>query len=229
MPKYGVTASYVNFSPRVGFVLYPQGDGKTSLRGGFGIFFDSQQVGVENNRLVDISPFSTQVAITRPAGPLFDPCRRITNPSPAPAVPCAKSTFISPVLVVTYDPQHNSRMKAPVTYDYNLILEHQSPRAFSSELRMWAQSRHQTETVELNPAACTHGSTLVTDARRIFKGHGSIGQGTQAVSGIYNSLQLTAQRRVDRQTPLANYTFSKALVEVPSGQGNGIALQIGTV
>jgi len=30
---------------------------------------------------------------------------------------------------VTYDPQNNSRIKAPVTYDYNLILEHQSPQS----------------------------------------------------------------------------------------------------
>jgi len=222
-----VTASYLNFSPRLGFAFDPRGDGKTSVRGGFGIFFDSQQVGIENNRFVDISPFSTQVAITTPAGPFSDPYRGITNPFPSPAVPSANFTFLPPVLVVTYDPQGNSRMKAPVTYDYNLILEHQLPQSVLLRAAyVGSQSRHQTETVELNPAVYTPGSTLGTDARRIFKGYGSIGQGTQDVSGNYNSLQLTAQRRVNRLTLLANYTFSKALDDVPNGQGNaGIASQ----
>ncbi len=227
MPKYGVTASYLNFSPRVGFAFDPQANGKSSIRAGFGIFFDSQQIGIENNRFVDISPFSTQVQVTTPAGPFSNPYLGMTNPFPAPAVPSSNSIFPAPVLVVTYDPADNSRMEAPVTYNYNLTLEHQFPQAILFSIGyVGAQSRHQTETVELNPAVYTPGSTLSTDARRIFKGYGSIGQGTQDLSSNYNSLQVTAQRRLNSITLLANYTFSKSLDDVPNGQGNaGISSQ----
>lgn len=242
MPKYGVRASYLNFSPRLGFAYDVFGDGRTSIRGGGGVFFDSMQVGIENNRFVDISPFSTQVDVTSPAGPLSNPYLGMTNPFPAPLRPSANFVFPTPVLVVTYDPADNSRMQAPVTYNFNMILEHQFGSGWLGRAAyVGALSRHQTETVEMNPAVYYPGSTLSTDQRRRFNGlplgtvpttankstlYGSIGQGTQDLVANYNSLQLTAQRRMRTLTLLANYTYSKALDDVPNGQGNaGVASQ----
>ncbi|GAC1654557.1 MAG: hypothetical protein NVS9B15_15270 [Acidobacteriaceae bacterium] len=239
LPKYGVTPSYLNFSPRVGFAYDITGDGRTSIRSGFGVFFDSQQVGIENNRFVDVSPFSLQVAVTTPQGPLSNPYLGKTNPFPSPDIPSRSFVFPTPVLVVTYDPRNNSRMEAPVTYNYHLTVEHQFAKGFLGRAAyVGSQSRHQTETVELNPAVYYPGISFSTDQRRIFNGgtvgvtptgstlYGSIGQATQDLVGNYNSLQLTAQRRMRTLTVLANYTFSKALDDVPNGQGNaGVAAQ----
>src|SRR5690348_14734858 len=147
MPQYGVRPSYLNFSPRVGFAYDVFGDGRTSVRGGAGIFFDSMQVGIENNRFVDISPFSTQVDVTTPTGTLSNPYLGMTNPFPPPLRPSPSFVFPKPVLVVTYDPRDNSRMQAPVTYNYNLTVEHQFPAGVLGRIAyVGSQSRHQTET-----------------------------------------------------------------------------------
>jgi len=228
MPRYGVNGTYLNFSPRVGFAYDPTGNGRTSIRGGFGVFTDAQQIGIENNRFVDVSPFSTQVSLTEPSGSFSNPYLGLTNPFPAVYPPPRNAAFPTPVLAVTYDPANNSTMQVPVTYNFNLTIEHQFVGGLLARAGyVGALSRHQTETIELNPAIYIPGSTLSTDARRLFSGFASIGQSSQDLNSNYNSLQLSVQRRVSGGlTILANYTFSKSLDDVPWGQGNaGIASQ----
>ena len=130
--------------------------------------------------------------------------------------------------------------RAPVTYNYNLTVQHQFPRGWLGSIGyVGSQSRHGTETVELDPAIYYPGSTLSTDQRRAYNGlplgtiptpanaqtqFGSIGQGTQDLIANYNSLQATVQQRMKVLTLLANYTYSKSLDDVPNGQGNaGVA------
>jgi len=58
MPKNALNTSLKGFAPRVGFAYDVNGDGKTSVRGGFGIFYDSRVMGMLSNRFVDEWPFS---------------------------------------------------------------------------------------------------------------------------------------------------------------------------
>src|SRR5262249_10298152 len=62
-PDKGPRDSMNNLARSAGLSYDILGDGKTSLRGGAGIFFDTRQSGMNNNRMVDSTPFSPQLLL----------------------------------------------------------------------------------------------------------------------------------------------------------------------
>lgn len=223
MPFSGVTGSYKDLSPRVGFGYDVFGTGKTSVRGGFGLFFDTQTAGVINNRFADISPFSPQVRLTPPPGPFSEPLRGYTGYYPFPfTYPPASSTLFSlPVSADTYDPSSN--YKVPVSYGYDLAVEQQLATSWMVQVAyVGSLSRHQKETIELDPATYIPGSKLTTDQRRRFAPYyGSIAMDGQDVGGSFNALEVTLKKRMTQHLSLtAAYTWSKALDDIPAGGSN---------
>jgi len=222
VPKWGANGSYNNFAPRVGFAYDLTGDGKTSLRGGAGVFYDALLAGAYNNRFVDVTPFSPQFSVTTPPGTFSNPYVGYSNPFPAPFPPPKNISFQPyPVLAITYDPSNNHKLQTPTIYDWNLTLERQlAPNWLLRVAYAASRSTHLLEAVELNPAVYIPGSSAGTDARRRFQPYGSILQSTQDINANFNSAQVTLEKRFSRGiTILANYTWSKALDDTPAGAG----------
>jgi hypothetical protein len=214
VPEYGLLANWKNFGPRLGFAYDVTGNGKTSIRGGFGLFYDALQNGIYNNRFVDVTPFSVQVNYTAGVpGPFSNPYLGIVNPFPNPA-----PVFAPPYQIVTYDTANGGVYKTPLAMNYNLSIEHQLSTDWLIRMAyVGSQSRHLLDVQELSPAVYS-GSLANANARRYFTNYGSIGLASQDANSGYNSLQLTAQKRFSRGfTVLVNYTWSKSLDDVPYG------------
>jgi len=221
MPSRGTIGTLRDFAPRVGFAYSPRRDAKMSIRGGVGMFYDTQTPGVVNNRFADLTPFSPQISITSPTGPFSNPALGIQDyPFPAPYPPPKNSIFPAPVLSITYDP--TTHFQVPVSYNGNLTIERQIAQNLLLQVAyVGAHASHGKETVNLNPSLYIPGSSLGTDQRRIFQGYAAINMDGQSGNSSYNSLQVAVKKRLSYGVSLnLAYTYSKSIDDYPNGGGN---------
>jgi hypothetical protein len=158
----------------------------------------------------------------------------IPNPFPYTLPFPSSKVFPSPVQIDEYDP--SGQFRVPVTDDYNLTIEHQLSSSWAMRLAyVGGQSRHLFVNQELNPAV-NNGSGLSTTQRRPYNTSPTVGPCTTSVgcaaalgdileanmsgSGNYNSFQATLEKKLSNGLSLlANYTWSKALDDLPYGSG----------
>jgi outer membrane receptor protein involved in Fe transport len=154
-----------NWAPRIGFAWDPKGDGKTSLRGGFGIFYDVLK-GEDNLQFNGQPPFFASTAPIFPTvGPgqstdipfFSDPFGSAGVPNPFPSKPPASNLdFLAagflPINaaggVYVVDPH----LKTPYTYQYNLSLQRELAKTTVFEVSYVGSSSHGlTGLQDINP------------------------------------------------------------------------------
>jgi hypothetical protein len=211
VPEDGTDPSSNNLGARLGFAWALTKDGKTSLRGGGGMFYDQHRDGESGNGAVNAPPWSIRLAVTRPSGPFSDPYRGRTdfNLITDGTIGTPQAPFPLPVLIETLDTVY----KTPLTYNYNLTLERElSQGLLARAAYVRSHSVNGRRTVQLDPSVYNPADTRGTDARRLFAaaGIGQVNQQRQDRESIYNGLQMTLSKRYSRGfTVTANYTLSK--------------------
>ena len=240
VPENGVDSSWKDFAPRVGLAYDVFGDGKTSLRGGAGIFYDTRIPGIINNRFVDVTPFSPQLILSTSGakpGSLTDPlctqastqqslgCTAEANLFPAAFPPSSNATFAQNLLVVSWDPGHS--YQTPTLYNWNLAIERQLPsNVLVRTAYAGSHGSHLKETIAFNvsPVSTTGVGTPRLNAIAGTNVFGTTNNGptqdAQDINSSYHSLQLSAEKRMSHGlTILGSYTWSKSIDDLPNGGG----------
>ena len=216
IPKSYANGNWHDFTPRFGFAWDPFGNGKQSVRGSYGIFFDQPESFMIRDFGIS-APWGNAITLTAPSGGFSNPVAGFTFPTPIPPAATAIFPTQGTYINMPLDLHH------PYMQQYGLSLEKQamSNWLFSIDY-IGNRGMHMRSGTEQNPAIYIPGASTTgnTSTRRtLYRINPSTGQYYSAITfmddGVntyYNGLRAKAEHRfANNFTLLSVYTWSKCL------------------
>ena len=192
-----------NLAPRFGAVWDVRGNGRTTVRGAWGIFYDTlagQGDFFQNGVLAP--PFTPLLQIDAPAP--------MTLENPLSASTAGAADFPPGLTIIGWAKD----FQTPYAYQYNFSLQHQLGENIGMEVGyVGSLGRHMPIFMEVNPGVYTPGQT--TPGARLFPAFALVRPTFSEARSKYDSLQASVRMRPTHGLNfLASYTLSKSMDHV---------------
>ncbi|MHB8754398.1 MAG: carboxypeptidase-like regulatory domain-containing protein [Candidatus Acidiferrales bacterium] len=209
-----VNPTYNTFAPRLGFAWDIFGDGKTALRGGFGVYYDRTLNGIEEQNSFANPPFVGSVSVNA-----SNPTDIFDNPTSGTAVPPTAPAGLhstgTPQFQVPYIDQWSVSIQREIVPNTRLEVAYVGNRA-NHLLGIYDLNQ-----VPLNVREAPANATVQTNAIRPYLGYGAISTIAPSFRSNYNSLQISVNRQVGRGLNFGvAYTWSKTLTNNPTDRSS---------
>jgi hypothetical protein len=218
VPSRVVPSDYHLFDPRIGLAYDPFGDGKMSVRAGYGMFQD-QMIGTNVNPTY--APFAVSTLVNLPVS-LENPYQGQVNPFPV-AQP-TPSNFVPPLPLANVN-SYVPGMRAPTIMQWNLTVERQLPAEMLLRVAYEGESAyHQDSTVEGNAAIYNPSLTRAQNLADVNQRR-PMGQYYQALlldenvaTSHFDALVVSVEKRLSHGlTFLGGYRWASCMNEIDNG------------